>query len=40
VAFLKSLLEDSIKIQGERIWVMQGDQGTDPVNSLSSALPE
>ncbi|MDD5028191.1 MAG: urea ABC transporter permease subunit UrtB [Rhodoferax sp.] len=40
VAFLKALLEDSVKIQDQHIWVMQGDQGIDPVSGQASAVPD
>jgi urea transport system permease protein len=40
VAFLKALLQDAVKVKGERVWVMQGEQGLDPVSGQPSAVPE
>jgi urea transport system permease protein len=40
VAFLKALLQDAVKVKGEQVWVMQGDQGVDPVSGQASAVPE
>jgi len=40
VAFLKALLQDAVKFKGDRVWVMQGDQGLDPVSGQASPVPE
>jgi len=39
VAFLKALLQDAVKVKGERVWLMQGEQGLDPVSGQASAVP-
>ncbi len=39
VAFLKALLEDAVKVKGDRVWVLQGEQGVDPVSGQVSAVP-
>jgi len=40
VAFLKALLQDAVKFKGDRVWVMQGDQGLDPVSGQASPVPD
>jgi len=40
VALLKALLQDAVKFKGERVWIMQGDQGVDPVSRQVSAVPQ
>jgi len=40
VDFLKALLQDAVKIKGDRVWVMQGGQGLDPVSGQVSAVPD
>ena len=40
MAFLKALLQDAVKVKGDQVWVMQGEQGQDPVSGQISAVPE
>jgi len=40
VTFLKALLDDAVKVKGDRVWLMQGEQGVDPVSGQASAVPE
>lgn len=40
VAFLKALLQDAVRVKGDQVWVMQGEQGQDPVSGQTSAVPE
>jgi len=40
VTFLKALLDDAVKVKGDRVWLMQGEQGVDPVSGQASAVPD